>query len=179
MAACQHARHQVLQQCAPGGVEVATTRGLHAVISTMWNATGLAELHAASTRAAVKIGMDMIGVTVLYPDGTLREISSSGRLLDTSLYALADYPATATVLETGRTVEVHVSDPNADAAEVRVLRNLGYESLPMILMAVVGERPVGVLEFSSRRHRRWTARDIAHARGLAAHLADALTRICA
>jgi EAL domain-containing protein (putative c-di-GMP-specific phosphodiesterase class I) len=175
-AACHEARKRVLQRRGAVSVSAANTQGMHAVTSVLARATGLAQLHAATAQAAAELAVDAIGVSVVDEIGELREISSSGAAIDTSAYAVADYPATRTVLQTGNTVEVHVSDGDADAAERLVLERLGHASL-LIIPFFVGEEPIGVLELFQRTHRRWTTPDIAHARGLATHLGNALMRI--
>jgi GAF domain-containing protein len=139
-------------------------------------ATSIVGLHAAAAQAAAELGVDWVGVSVLDTEGILREITSSGAAIDTSAYAIADYPATAAVLRTGDPVEVHLSDPDADPAERRVLERNGYAST-LIIPFAVGDQAIGVLEFGHRVHRRWTTHDIAHGRGLATHLGNALLRI--
>jgi GAF domain-containing protein len=42
---------------------------------------------------------------------------------------------------------------------------------------IIGNTPLGALEFRHRTHRGWTSRDISHARTLADHLAHALNRL--
>lgn len=143
----------------------------------MATATGLSELHAALAQASDELGIDCIGVSVVdRDDGTLHEICSSGAPLDTAPYDLADYPATGQVLDAGRIIEVQLADAGADEAETRFLRAHGRASLLMIPLPG-DDRPIGVLEFSSRTHRRWTTHDIALGRGLATHVSTALLRI--
>jgi EAL domain-containing protein (putative c-di-GMP-specific phosphodiesterase class I) len=183
VTACHRARGRLLQRrsndtARPGTNRTATTRGMHAITSAMYNATGLTELHSATAEAAGELGVDIIVLSVLDEDDVLREITSFGHAIDTAGYPLTDYPATANVLRTGRSLEVHVTDAGADAAEVGLLRELDAASLLMMPLSV-GERPIGVLELIQRKHRRWTMLDIAHARGLATHLGHALTRISA
>lgn len=175
VAACHHARSHVLQLRAATGGAAASTEGMHAVTAALANSTGAAELHAATARAAAQLHVDLIGVSVQGADGILREITSSSPDIDTSSYVIADYPATQAALQTGNAVEIHVDDPEADPAEKLVLRRIGHASLLMIPFSIGGE-PIGVLEFSQRTHRRWTTQDIAHGRGLATHLGNALMR---
>jgi EAL domain-containing protein (putative c-di-GMP-specific phosphodiesterase class I) len=173
--ACQEARGAVLRRTPRAG-SAATTQGMHSVVSTLSNATSIAELHSAAAQAADELGVDVIGASVVGVDGVLREITSSGAAIDTSRYVVADYPATQQVLDSGTTVEVHLADPDADSAEKLLLRRTGNASLLMCPLSV-DDQIVGVLEFSSRTHRRWTREDVAHGRGLATHLSFALQRI--
>jgi EAL domain-containing protein (putative c-di-GMP-specific phosphodiesterase class I) len=174
--ACQQARRSVLERRAALGAPAAYAQAMHAVTSAVSNATGVAGLHVAADQAAAELSVDAIGVSVLDGDGILREITSSGAVIDTSGYALSDYPVTRAVFLTGNPVEVHLNDPDADPAERAVLERRGYASL-LIIPFAVGDQPIGILEFAHRTHRRWTTHDIAHGRGLATHLGNALLRI--
>jgi EAL domain-containing protein (putative c-di-GMP-specific phosphodiesterase class I) len=174
--ACQQARRSVLQLRAGVGAPAAYAQAMHAVTSAVSNATGVVELHAAAAQAAAELAVDAVGVSVLDANGMLREVTSHGAAIDTSGYPLTDYPATQAVLRTGDPIEVHVNDPDADPAEVGVLERHGYASM-LIIPFSVGDQPIGILEFAQRTHRRWTTHDIAHGRGLATHLGNALLRI--
>jgi EAL domain-containing protein (putative c-di-GMP-specific phosphodiesterase class I) len=177
IATCHRARAQVLQRRATdAAVAAASTQGMHAVTGALGRATELAGLHLVTAQAAAELRVDVITASVLGEDGVLREITSGGAAIDTRTYRVADYPATRAVLETGVAVEVHANDPDTDPAERTLLRNMGQESLLIVPLAVGDER-IGVLELLQRRHRRWTSTDIAHARGLATHLGNALARI--
>jgi EAL domain-containing protein (putative c-di-GMP-specific phosphodiesterase class I) len=177
IAACQQARADVLQRRASVTGNGSDRPDLHAVTGALANATELAGLHAAAGQAAAQLGVDVMSVSVLDMDGLLHEITSTAEI-DTRPYAIADYPATGRVFETGETVEAHVSDPDADPAEIAILRRRGHSSLLMVPLSM-GDQRIGVLEFMQRRHRRWTSTDIANARGLAAHLGNAVARILA
>ena len=52
---------------------------------------------AEAAEAAVQLGVDLIGVSVVDGGGELREITSSGAAIDTRPYALIDFPATQQV----------------------------------------------------------------------------------
>ncbi len=175
-ATCQQTRRLILQRQTSGGGMAASAHAMHTVTSVLSNATGIAEIHAAVAQAARELDIDNIGVSIVDADQRLREITSSGEIIDPTSYPLAQYPATQSVLETGNTVEIHLDDPHADPGEKQVLEKLGHASLLMIPF-VVGGQPVGILEFSHRSHRRWTSHDIAHGRGLAAHLGHAFLRV--
>jgi EAL domain-containing protein (putative c-di-GMP-specific phosphodiesterase class I) len=176
VATCHEARAHVLQRRASIAVAVASAQGMHAVAGAIGRATGFAGLHVATAQAAAELGVEVITASVLGEDGVLREITSSGAAIDTRTYAVADYPATRTVVETGVAIEVHTSDSDGDPAERALLSSLGQSSLLMVPIAV-GDQRIGVLEFLQGTHRRWTSTDIAHARGLATHLGNALARI--
>jgi EAL domain-containing protein (putative c-di-GMP-specific phosphodiesterase class I) len=176
VAACHQARERVLQRRDDVSVAASRTGAMHRVTAAVANAAGLADLHLAAADAAKELGVDAVGVSIVDDDGTLREIAAGGSVIDTTPYQLADYPATRDVLISGHTVEVHVTDSDADPAERRLLGELGQASLLMTPLRVDG-RSIGVLEFAHRTHRRWSTQDVAHARGLAMHLGNALARI--
>jgi EAL domain-containing protein (putative c-di-GMP-specific phosphodiesterase class I) len=176
-ATCRRTRRQVLQRRAAGSTAGATF-GMHAATSVLSDAAGLPELQDAVHLAAAELGIDVICVSLLRADGTLREIASTSTAIDPTVYRLADYPATRVVLETGNTVEAHLSDTTTDGNERRLMRALGYASLLMIPLTADGQS-VGLLEFAHRTARRWTSQDIAHGRGLARHISSALPRMTA
>jgi GAF domain-containing protein len=173
---CRRIRSQVLQRRVTGGSAAAATYGMHAATSALSEASGAAELEGAIARAALELGIDLISVSLVGVDATLREIASSIGKVEPVEYRLADYPATSSVLETGNTVEAHLSDPTTDGNERGLMSALGFASLLMIPIYVRGQ-PVGLLEFAHRSPHRWTSQDIAHGRGLARHLGQAVPRI--
>lgn len=175
-SACKRIRSAVLQRRAGATVAAGDIERVHSMTSALSSAAELAELHAAVAHAAQRLAIDMIGVSVLGDDGLLREITSGGAAIDTAPYPLAEYPATRDVLEAGSIVEVHLGDRTADPAEVALLRRFGYSSLLMVPFALHGRR-IGVLEFGSSAHRRWSTSDVAHALGLASQVAQALHRL--
>lgn len=177
-ATCRRTRRQVLQRRAAGS-SAGATFGMHAVTSVLSDAAGLSELHDAVHLAAAELGIDVIGVSLVRADGTLREIASTNSALDPTLYRLADYPATRVVLETGNTVEAHLSDTSTDGNERRLMSALGYASLLMIPLTTTDGQALGLLEFAHHTPRRWTSQDIAHGRGLARHISSALPRMAA
>lgn len=177
VATCHRAREELLQRHGAIATVAASTHSMHALTGALGRATEVAALHVAAAEAAKELGVDVIAVSVLDEDGAaLHEISSSGEPVDTRAYAIADYPATRRVIDTGSPVEVHVSDVDADPAERALLDRVGQASLLMVPLAV-GDQRIGVLEFLQRTHRRWTSTEIAHARGLSIHLGNALLRI--
>jgi EAL domain-containing protein (putative c-di-GMP-specific phosphodiesterase class I) len=174
--AAQDSRRSMLGQPATVGGLAAHTRDMHGVTAALARARELADLHAAVGRAAKELDVDAIAVSVLRSDATVSEIANSGEVIDTRNYALADFPATREALETGASIEVHIDDGASDAAEQDLLRRMNWSSLLLVPVLLTG-RPIGVLEFLHRSPRRWSTHDIAHARGLAEHLAQVLVRL--
>ena len=64
-------------------------------------------------------------------------------------FSLAAYPLTRSVLDEQRIVTVQVDDPDADKAEVRLLREQGMRSVVMLPLVAKGEA-VGLVELLSR-----------------------------
>jgi EAL domain-containing protein (putative c-di-GMP-specific phosphodiesterase class I) len=174
-ATCRRTRRPVLQRRASGG-SASATFGMHAATSVLSEASGLGELQDAMSLASVELDIDVVSISVVRADGSLREIASSFPELDTAVYKLSDYPATRMALETGNTVEAHLSDPATDRTERLLMSAFGFASLLMIPVWI-DDQPLGLLEFAHRSPRRWTSQDIAHGRGLARHLSLALPRL--
>jgi EAL domain-containing protein (putative c-di-GMP-specific phosphodiesterase class I) len=173
---CLRARAEVLRQRAATAATEHTAHGMHTVAEALGRAGELASLHAAIAQAAGELQVDAISASIVDAQGSLREITSTGAAIDTSPYALADYPATKSVIETGASLQVHVGDPDADPAESDLLRRLGLSGLLMLPLGV-GEERFGVLELLREDDRRWTSAEVAHAGGLATHVATALLRV--
>jgi PAS domain S-box-containing protein len=68
-------------------------------------------------------------------------------------YALDDFPATRAVLETHQPAVVHISDPNADRAEVAYMQEKEISSLFMLPLSI-GERVIGLVELDHEREER-------------------------
>ena len=151
-------------------------RTMHEATSLMSLANEFAQLRDAVDHAASAVDVDIVGLSVLSGDGRLRELISAGTDLDTNAYALLDYPSSRTAMATGETVEVHIDDEDGDEAEQQVMRAVGAASLLIVPFGTPGDR-VGILEFFSRRHRRWTTFDIEQGRGLALHVGSAWARL--
>ena len=64
-------------------------------------------------------------------------------------FDVSGYPKTLEVLEHQATVTIDADDPNADPAEVRLLRNDGNRSLVMLPLVVKGQS-IGLVELASR-----------------------------
>jgi EAL domain-containing protein (putative c-di-GMP-specific phosphodiesterase class I) len=175
--ACRAGRQRLLRGASTtSGHAAARTRDVYAVTAALANAGRRHDIDAAIAATAGELGVDVIGVSIVVNGMNLREIASTGMALDTTVYRLADYPATLAVITSGGTVEVQVSDPAADPAECALMQALGHASLLVVPVFNAG-RTIGVLEFAQRTQRRWSAQDVAHAQGLAEHLSPVLRRL--
>jgi EAL domain-containing protein (putative c-di-GMP-specific phosphodiesterase class I) len=173
--ACRAARASLLAGPSGPGLAAARTRDVYAVTAALSTAGDRSDLRAAITNAADDLGVSSIGVSIIGPDDTLREIATTDERVDPTPYRLADYPASVSALRSGRALEVHLDDPNGDAAEKELLRSFGLASLLLVPVLVDGA-PIGMVEMIQPTPRRWSAADIAYAQGLASHLGPVLKR---
>jgi transcriptional regulator with GAF, ATPase, and Fis domain len=81
-------------------------------------------------------------------------------------FLVSDYPATEAVLRTGEPAVLTLGDDDVDAAEAQLLRDIGYATLLMLPLEVVGER-WGLIELYRRAERRFDADEVAAAQALA------------
>jgi PAS domain S-box-containing protein len=89
-------------------------------------------------------------------------------------YHLDDYPSTRQVLESRRPCTARLSDPDADPAEVALMRQLGIQSLLMVPL-VVRDQAIGLLEIQeARTEREYTSTEISLCQTLANLAAAAL-----
>ena len=88
-------------------------------------------------------------------------------------YALADYPATRTVLEQTRPAIIDTADPAADRQEVAYLASIHQQSM-MIIPLVAAGTTIGTLEVTSDRRGAFGPRDVEMAEMLAGEAAMAL-----
>jgi GAF domain-containing protein len=74
-------------------------------------------------------------------------------------YLLSDYPLTREVIELGEPRTVSVLDPTADASEVALLRELGFDSL-LMLPFNLGGRCWGLVELYRAGPRTFDTADV-------------------
>jgi diguanylate cyclase (GGDEF)-like protein len=90
-----------------------------------------------------------------------------------AVYSLADYPLTRHVLESQSSVQVRVSDPDADPAEVQLLERRGRKALLMLPLVARGET-IGLMEIIDECDREFDDFDIDFCRALCDVVATAL-----
>jgi EAL domain-containing protein (putative c-di-GMP-specific phosphodiesterase class I) len=90
-------------------------------------------------------------------------------------YPVADYPVTRRCLDL-RTVTPVLAHRTGDAAEWRVLAELGYGSA-LLVPVVSRDRPVGLLELYRRPATSWSRRQLRSARLLASMLGPVLSTL--
>jgi diguanylate cyclase (GGDEF)-like protein len=86
---------------------------------------------------------NLVRVIAQYSQFGVREDADLGKA-----YNLRDFPATARVLKSGKPFVIHIQDPQADQAEVDLLKKLGYGTLLMFPL-ISAERPIGLVELYS------------------------------
>ncbi len=111
---------------------------------------------------------DALVMLVEYLDGQ-DEITVAGG----AVYPLAQYPLTRHVLETQQSVQVRVSDPEADPAERDLLVRRGHASLLMLPLVARGET-IGLMEVIDVRDREFDAFDVDFCRAICDVFATAL-----
>jgi transcriptional regulator with GAF, ATPase, and Fis domain len=81
-------------------------------------------------------------------------------------FLVSDYPVTEAVLRTGEPAVLTLADDDLDAAEAQLLRDIGYATLLMLPLEVLGDR-WGLIELYRRAADRFGTDEIAAAQSLA------------
>ncbi|MDQ4144195.1 MAG: HD domain-containing protein [Actinomycetota bacterium] len=137
----------------------------------MEDATDLADLFAALAQS-VRNGLNADACLIsLYDDrrDVLRDVAASVRPparlnSEAEEFSLDKFPATRRVLETGESMEISVSDPDAEASERRLLHELSFSRVLMNRFSVDG-RAVATIEVYRTADRPFR-HDDAHQVGL-------------
>lgn len=88
-------------------------------------------------------------------------------------YLISDYPLTRAVIEEREPRTVFLDDPEADPAEVALLRELGFDAL--IMVAIAPEHDVwGLVEVYGEKGRRFAEDEVELVRDLTSEVADIL-----
>ena len=91
-------------------------------------------------------------------------------------YLLSDYPLTRTVIEDRQPHTVFQGDPEAEPSEVRLLKELGYDSLLMV--AIEAEDGAwGLVEVYGEQGRRFEDEELRLAQGLADEVGQILRQL--
>jgi len=134
---------------------------------------GLADLvHACSSI----LGCDHVALSALGVEGGVDTLTQVVGTADADEevypYPIGDYPVTRRCLDL-RTVTPVLAHRTGDAAEWRVLAELGYGSA-LLVPVISRDRPVGLLEVYRRATTSWSRRQIRSARLLASMLGPVL-----
>ncbi|MBC8507101.1 MAG: EAL domain-containing protein [Anaerolineales bacterium] len=91
-------------------------------------------------------------------------------------YALDDYPATRKVLEENVDYLIHISDPNADPAEIAYMRDVGTSNLLMLPFST-SDQVLGIVELDHSTDKHvFTEEEIRLSRALASQTAVAVEK---
>lgn len=126
-------------------------------------------LHALCARLVEELDADACVVSRALGDVLIQvaeHVRDGGTLLLGQGHLASDFPLTVEVLERHEPRTVSSADPGADAAEVALLRVLGYHALLMLPVLADGER-WGLVEVYARG-RSFTAADAAAAQRVVA-----------
>jgi transcriptional regulator with GAF, ATPase, and Fis domain len=97
----------------------------------------------------------------------IAEHTADGSRLDFGQgFLVSDYPATQRVLRTAQPAALTLDDADVDAAEARLLRELGFATLLMLRFDLRGE-PWGLVEIYRHESRAFDEGDVAAAREIA------------
>ena len=133
-------------------------------------ATTLDQVAAVVVPLAEGLHADDVAISLVDADtDCVIAVTSDGWTLENERYHLDDFPATRHVLETRGALQILVSDPYADADEVRVLRESGHRSL-LVMPIVFRNVSLGIVEAFARDERPWTHTEITRARLACSHL---------
>jgi len=91
-------------------------------------------------------------------------------------YLISDYPLTRAVIEERRPYTVFQGDADADQSEVRLLKELGYESLLMVAIEAE-EGAWGLVEVYGEQGRRFEDDDMRLAQQLAGDVGQILRQL--
>ena len=81
-------------------------------------------------------------------------------------FLVSDYPLTEAVVQTGEPAQLTIEDEDADPAEARLLRELGFAALLMLPLELLGAR-WGLIELYRRSAEHFTPHEVARAQALA------------
>ena len=104
------------------------------------------------------------------PEPGIREATPSR---DKRAYRVTDFPATLEVLSSRQPTMVMASDPQADQAEVALLRDLGWRSM-LMLPLVMRDSVVGLVEIYDAEERQFTEDEISLAQAITSQAAITL-----
>lgn len=91
-------------------------------------------------------------------------------------YLISDYPLTREVIEGREPRTVFGGDPSADPAEVRLLKELGFDSL--LMLAIESEGAVwGLVEVYGEKGRHFEESEIALAQSMANEVSELIGRL--
>jgi diguanylate cyclase (GGDEF)-like protein len=155
-------------------VATAGDRGLERLSARLAGARTKEDLENALGLIARELNAGEILLSQLHPaEDRIETLAGSRTPNGETRFDLSDYPLTKQVLERQEAVQVLISDPTSDSAEVQLLLELGHSSLLMVPVVHRGES-LGLLEAFSGAERPWTRSEINRARIIASQFASVI-----
>jgi HD-GYP domain-containing protein (c-di-GMP phosphodiesterase class II) len=152
-------------------------------VAPIQEATDLRDLFAALAQSVLRtLRVDAVFVSLLdgERDVLIDYAASVGSQFKPNLlaeeYSLKDFPATRSVIDSGESLEISVSDPYADSAESRFLTEVGLSRALISRLNVEG-RGIGVVEAFRINDRPFRKDDPHHVDLLVGFAANAYSRI--
>jgi diguanylate cyclase (GGDEF)-like protein/PAS domain S-box-containing protein len=162
---CLRSFRAVMDHASPvgGGSESGELR-LELLMRRVSRASWLSDVGDVMESLATELHGDEVALSALRGDATsLETVARHGWWPLGEHFVLADFPATAGAVASGAALQVLVSDPDADDAEVELMVSRGLGSLLMVPVTHAG-RTIGLLEAYSFEERPWTRTEIHRAR---------------
>ena len=91
-------------------------------------------------------------------------------------YLISDYPVTRAVIEEGRPQTVSQDDPEPDESELRLLKELGYDALLMVVIEG-GDGVWGLIKIYGEKGRRFNDEEVELAQEIAGEVGEILKQL--
>lgn len=144
------------------------------VLARLGAATRISDLALALRGLLGPLRADTVELSLLSQDRLLMvEYESTAAEV---VYRVEDFPSTGLCLETGTLLQIRVDDPEADRAEVRLLRALGFGALLLVPVMHNGTG-IALIEVYAKGARSWSIQDVRRMADVAAATAGALVRL--
>ena len=177
---CLSSRSAILQKASQYDTDNqrAHDRRLEWLTVALSEANSYVDLARALAPIAEDLHADEIVLSEVSEDGTMvRTIGAYGPMRDVQeSFGIDEYPQTALVLRTQEAVQVLVTDPEADPEEVRLMRELGVQSM-LMLPVLCGGKAIGLFECYRTDDRPWSRFELSRARILTLQIGATLERV--
>jgi hypothetical protein len=137
---------------------------LEQIARRLSEADRIGDLSDVMALIAAELRADEVACQVLDDKRSFLEtVASHGWQMPGERYALNELPSSRHVLDTGEALQVLMSDPDTDVAELERMAASGVRSL-MKIPIIARKAPIGMLEAWSHVERPWTRSEIHRAR---------------
>ena len=160
---------------ASGDGATGTDSRMVALSASLAGARDRTDLEGTLAMIAAELNAESVCLSRLTDDALkLETLAENGEIGGPESYAIAEYPASARVIEDHEVVAVTVGDPRSDRNEVDLLLSLGQSSLLMVPV-VVRRRSLGMIEVYRHSTDAWTRAEINRARIIASQFASVIS----